>query len=110
VISNPLSLNSNIESNEKEKEIEPNREVTLWPSKENYARFKVVCDDTIPDTFEEFEALASERLEIIKNTHGIVIEKLAFDPDRMALWCRENCGRIDANARSIYAGVLSLSN
>jgi hypothetical protein len=28
-------------------------DVALWPSRENYARFRAVCDDDVAETFDE---------------------------------------------------------
>lgn len=85
------------------------REVTLWPSRENYARFRAVCDDDVPETFDEFERLATDRQAKVEAAHGIKIEHLAFDPDDMARWCRANCGKVDAHARRLYAASIGLS-
>jgi hypothetical protein len=90
--------------------MEPEREVTLWPSRENYSRFRSVCDDEVPETFDEFEAIADQRLLHIRDTFGILIEKVAFDPDQMALWCRTHFGEVNAEARRAYAGFISLSD
>jgi hypothetical protein len=90
--------------------MEPEREVTLWPSRENYSRFRAVCDDEVPETFDEFESVAGQRLAHIKDTFGILIEKVAFDPDRMALWCRANFGAVNAEARRAYAAFICLSD
>lgn len=85
------------------------RDVTLWPTAENYPRFVAACDDEVPATFEEFEALAAERMADAES-RGFHIEKIAFDPDRMALWCRAHFGRVDAVSRAAYAGFLALSD
>jgi hypothetical protein len=90
--------------------MEPEREVTLWPSRENYSRFRSVCDDEVPETFDEFEAIAGQRLLHIRDTFGILIEKVAFDHDQMALWCRAHFGKVNAEARRAYAGFISLSD
>lgn len=89
---------------------DPQREVVLWPSRENYSRFRAVCDDEVPETFDEFERIASSRLRQIQKTYGIVIEKVAFDPDLMAIWCRAHFGEVKANARKAYAGFIALSD
>ncbi len=86
------------------------REVLLWPSRENYARFAAVCDDAVPETFDKFEAMALPRLRSIEREYGIAIAKIDFDPDRMALWCRENFGKVDSNARKFYAAFISLAD
>ena len=86
------------------------REITLWPSRENYFRFRAVCDDEIPETFEEFEMLANSRMIHLQNTHSILIEKITFDPDKMAAWCRAQFGKVDSNARRHYAATIALSD
>lgn len=85
------------------------RDVTLWPTAENYARFAALCDDEVPATFAEFEALATERMAEAAS-QGHTLEKIAFNPDRMATWCRAHFGRVDAFTRSAYAGFLALSD
>lgn len=85
------------------------REVTLWPTRENYARFAALCDDEVPATFDDFEAVANSRLDALA-AQGIHMNKIAFDPDKMAQWCRVNCGKVNAYARSLYAGFLALSD
>lgn len=87
-----------------------NREVVIWPSRENYPRFFAVCDDEVPETFDEFEALALPRLRSIEREHGITITKVDCDPNRMAIWCRENFGEVDSNARKHYAAFISLAD
>jgi len=89
--------------------MEPERDVALWPSRENYLRFRELCDDDVPETFDEFEASAGDKLRYLAN-QGIVIVKIAFDPDRMATWCRANFGQVNSEARSHYAGFLALSD
>jgi hypothetical protein len=86
------------------------REVALWPSRKNYLRFAAVCDDDIPATFDEFEALATARLAEIEALHSIIIDKVSFDPDRMEQWCRTNFGKVDSYARKAYANFLALSD
>lgn len=83
--------------------------MTLWPTRENYARFAALCDDEVPETFDDFEAHAIAQLAALAE-QGIVIEKIAFDPDKMAQWCRVNFGKINASTRSLYAGFLSLAD
>jgi hypothetical protein len=84
-------------------------DVTLWPSRENYARFRAVCDDSVPDTFDDFEVLAGGRLAEMEK-QGIHIRKIAFDADRMAQWCRVNLGKVDGEARRQYAAMIALSD
>lgn len=79
------------------------REVTLWPTRENYPRFRAVCDDEVPDTFDEFEAQATAGQAEIEARYGIRIERVDFDPDRLAQWCRVHFGKVNAEARVAYA-------
>ena len=37
-------------------------EVALWPCRANYARFRAACDDEVPQSFDQFEAIANQRL------------------------------------------------
>lgn len=85
------------------------REVTLWPSRENYARFRAVCDDKMPETFDEFETAAAAQQAHFEALHGIKIDRLAFDPDKMALWCRNRFGQVNGEARVAYAMHIAVS-
>ncbi len=85
------------------------RDVTLWPTRENYARFAALCDDDVADTFEDFEAAAVIQIAALV-AKGISIQKVAFNPDRMAQWCRAHFGQVNAPARAAYAGFLALSD
>ncbi len=85
------------------------RDVTLWPTPENFDRFAALCDDEVADSFEEFEAAAIAQLDNLAG-QGILIDKVAFDPDRMAVWCRANFGKVNAVARSAYAAFLALAD
>lgn len=87
----------------------PEREVTLWPTRENWDRFAALCDDEVAGSFEEFEEAGNERMRAFAR-QGINIEKLAFDPDKMAQWCRAHFGQVDGAARAAYAGFLALSD
>ena len=89
---------------------QPDREVVLWPSSDNYDEFRRLCDDEVPATFNEFEALAGPRLAHVEKTYGIKLDKLSFDPQRMATWCRAHYGKVDAEARKSYAGYLALQD
>ncbi len=86
------------------------REVALWPTKENYDRFRSLCDDEVAATFAEFEYIAHARIYYIETKFKIGTEKVPFDPERMAIWCRANCGKVDAAARRLYAAFISTSN
>jgi hypothetical protein len=83
--------------------------VVLWPRRENYARFRALCDDDVPETFDGFEALAIPRLEIMAD-RGVFIERINFDPDLMAQWCRAHFDKVDSEARKHYAAFLSLTD
>lgn len=85
------------------------REVTLWPSRENYPRFAALCDDEVPATFGEFESKAGARVEELAK-QGVAMERIAFDPENMATWCREHFGAINSRSRAAYAGFLALAD
>lgn len=89
---------------------EPQRELVLWPTKENYDRFRSLCDDELAATFGEFESIEHMRISYIETEFKFRIEKVPFNPDRMAIWCRANCGKVDAYARRLYAAFISSSN
>ncbi|MDR3527404.1 MAG: hypothetical protein P4L57_08985 [Rhizomicrobium sp.] len=84
-------------------------DVALWPNRENYPRFRALCDDDVPPTFDEFEIAATRRLKSLAR-EGIHIQWVTFDPDEMAAWCRQNCGKVDSEARAQYAGFVFLSH
>ena len=69
----------------------PQREVVLWPTRENYDRFAELCDDTVAETFDDFERNALATMGNLA-AQGIILERVSFDPDRMAQWCRANFG------------------
>jgi hypothetical protein len=79
----------------------------LWPSRENYERFRALCDDILPRSFDEFISLKTrKKRKPDTEMHDL---KLDFDPDAMASWCQLHFGRIDATARRFYASFLVLS-
>ena len=84
-------------------------DVALWPSRENYAWFRSLCDDDVPESFDEFEVAATAQLAAMAR-EGIFIKRIAFNPDMMAAWCRAKFGNVDSYARSCYAGFLALSD
>ena len=86
------------------------QDVALWPTQSNYERFRDLCDNEVPSYFEEFESIANSRIDVLRREHEVIIEKMLFDPEAMAIWCRANFGKIDAEARRHYAAVLRLSN
>lgn len=85
------------------------RDVTLWPTRENYARFAELCDDEVADTFDDFEREALALMDDFA-TDGIVIHRIAFDPDRMARWCRAHYGKVNSTARAHYAAFIGLAD
>jgi hypothetical protein len=85
------------------------RDVTLWPTRENYPRFAALCDDGVPETFDDFEREALAVMEELASD-GIVIDRIAFDPDRMAQWCRAHYGQVNSTARAHYAAFIGLAD
>jgi hypothetical protein len=80
-------------------------DVALWPSRENYARFRAVCDDDVPKTFDEFEVAATAQLAAMAR-EGIFVQRIAFDPNKLAAWCRERHHKVDGIARAEYAAFI----
>ena len=83
--------------------------VMLWPSEVHYARFRAVCDDDQPVAYADFVAkiranLASRGIDEAEYT------KVDPDPDKLAVWCRLHCGRVNADARARYVAVHALLN
>tara|TARA_R110002124_G_scaffold258287_1_gene424080 strand:- start:107 stop:373 length:267 start_codon:yes stop_codon:yes gene_type:complete len=85
----------------------PQREVVLWPTRENYDRFAELCDDTVAETFDDFERNALATMGNLA-AQGIILERVSFDPDRMAQWCRANFGKVNAHTRCCYAAFIAL--
>ncbi len=85
------------------------RNVALWPTRQNYARFAALCDDKVAPDFDDFARVANAQIVALA-IRGVHIHKIAFDPDRMAQWCRANCGKVDADARAYYASFLALAD
>jgi hypothetical protein len=59
----------------------------LWPSRENYQRFREIMDDgrKLPPTFDGWEKNAKRQVAHAKK-HGIIIKPGPFDADKfMAL-------------------------
>ena len=79
----------------------------LWPDAQNYARFKQVCSDRMPDTVEAYHALAGKYLDELA-AQGIVAERLAFDPDALAAWAAARGEQVNSRTRAAYAGILAL--
>ena len=85
---------------------ETGQRAILWPTRENYERFRAACDDILPAKFDDFMlAIARQRKRSGTSTDPGTA-KVDFDPDAMADWCRQNFGRIDATARRCYAAFL----
>jgi hypothetical protein len=84
-------------------------DVALWPTRENYARFRAVCDDCVPNTFDEFEVLAVAKTAELA-AKGIQVKRIDFDPDDMAVWCRANFGKVNSIARSVYAAIHAIAD
>jgi len=79
----------------------------LWPDAQNYARFKQVCVEEMPDTVEAYHALAGSYLDELA-AQGIVAERLAFDPDALAAWAAARGKQVNSQTRAAYAGFLML--
>lgn len=75
----------------------------VWPRPENYARFVEVCaSEDFPATYVEFVEHALSRLA----EHGVnpgLVEKVFVDPDEMLEWCLRHHGKIDSEARALFA-------
>jgi hypothetical protein len=83
------------------------RDVVLWPTEGNYHRFRELCDDEVAATFEEFAKLANTRIQYIQNKMGITIDRISFDPDQMAQWCRAHFETVNAESRAADAAFLT---
>jgi len=77
----------------------------LWPSAENYARFKEACADQMPDTVEEYRASAGAHLDALA-ARGVAVTRLSFDPDDLAAWAAKQGTPVNSRARAAFAGLL----
>lgn len=79
----------------------------LWPSEEDYPAFVAACTDSPVDTYEKFAARAEAMVADLRS-QGRRVRIVQPDVQHMAAWCRENCGRVDTNARARYAAAVGL--
>ena len=78
----------------------------LWPTEENYSKFREACDDILPRTFDEFmQATTRHRRRPAPSLDPDAV-RLDFDPDAMADWCRLYFSKVDSTARRYYASFL----
>ena len=77
----------------------------LWPTAENFDRFRAVCVDEQEKTAEAWHARASRKIDQLAPT-GLRVVKLDFDPDILAAWCKERGAAVDSHARQMYAAQL----
>lgn len=81
--------------------------VVLWPVEKDYPRFVAVSTDTPLATYAEFVVSAEKQVAAFE-AKGFEVFVLHPDPDAMAEWCLAIRGRVDANDRAAYGGVLFL--
>ncbi|PCG09687.1 hypothetical protein COA17_07485 [Sphingomonas ginsenosidimutans] len=77
----------------------------LWPTPENYARYVAVSDDRMHPTHAAFVAANAPKIEALA-ARGIIVQRVEFDPDEMAAWCRREFGAVNAEARGAYAATI----
>jgi hypothetical protein len=77
----------------------------LWPNAENYARFREVCVEEMPETVEAYHANAARHFEALA-AKGIAVERIPFDPDALAAWAAARGAEVNSQTRAAYAGVL----
>lgn len=75
----------------------------VWPRPENYARFLDICGPgEFPPTYIEFVQQALQMLAL-RGIDPSSIEKVDVDPDEMQEWCLRHHGKIDTEARALFA-------
>lgn len=74
----------------------------VWPTPENYARFREVCGEDVPDTYAEFIIMASQRFRDL-GVDTRKVERVLVDPDEMLDWCLARHGKIDTETRALFA-------
>ena len=79
----------------------------LWPREEDYPRFVAACSDKPLPTYAEFVARAEPLVGQLR-AQGAEVRIVQPDIDDMARWCRQNCGRVDTQARARYAAAVGL--
>jgi hypothetical protein len=52
-------------------------DVALWPSRENYALFRSLCDERVPETFNEFEVAANTKIAALAKKGFVIRRRLA---------------------------------
>ena len=78
----------------------------VWYRREDYAKVRKIFADghKLPATFDQWLKRAKRKMEKIQR-EGHVVVKVYIDPDTFPDWCREQGIRVDANARTIFAGI-----
>jgi|SRR5580700_4901275 hypothetical protein len=76
----------------------------LWPSPENYDRFREIMDDgnKFPHSFNEWQIMAQRQTEFAKS-HGITIKPVPFDEEKFIVFCREHKLPRSSKGRAAYA-------
>lgn len=83
-------------------------QAVLWPTEENFARFREVCSDIQSETFEAYR-LASSRDIKAKEAIGIEFERFEFDPDQLLVFAQAaGFDRVVSNIRALYAVALQM--
>lgn len=77
----------------------------LWPNAANYARFREVCVEEMPETLEAYRASATRYFDALA-AQGIAVERIPFDPDGLAAWAAERGVEVNSRTRAAYAGIL----
>jgi hypothetical protein len=82
----------------------------LWPSRENYQRFREIMDDgdKLPITFDEWEKNAKRHVAHAKK-QGVTIKRVPFDADKFMALCRERHLPCAGEARAFYAVTFGLA-
>ena len=81
-----------------------NDNFALWPSRDNYLRFRQIMDDRdrFPATFDEWERNAKRQAAKLRAELGVTIETVPFDPERFLAFCRREGLSPGLEARGLY--------
>jgi hypothetical protein len=76
----------------------------LWPSRDNYQRFREIMDDgdKFPVKFDEWEKTAKRQVADAKKM-GFILKAVPFDPDKFLAFCREKNLPRTSPTRGLYA-------
>lgn len=83
-------------------------QAVLWPTEENFARFREVCSDIQSETFEAYRMVTMRNIKA-QEALGIEYERFEFDPDKLLIFAQAaGFDRVVSNIRALYAVALQM--